>query len=368
MSCCGNKPKTQKSPLVLNCGNIKCSPPRILNCNNGLQQLSRGLVLGVVIKNTWNVPGCGEIATLYAQNLGRVPVGAYLWSADYGYFQIVGYDSTTGKLSVVNVCAQGEPNIGATVPKCTLMILVSSPGVLTSGQEVFLASDFVAPSLGVCVEVKVTSSLFLTQGGNVQVGPAAYLLDEIIDDTTIRICNEGSGFTVGTFVKAFNAAGDYQYPIFNIGAAAVNQASATATGDLGPPPTNVFFLNANTAISLSNASDVKETLVYWTAITDFKGNFKNANTSLVEYFWRHTIGAPSGSIVRFMKDTFYAFSDADSPVASQLITTGVFTLAPLQSHNLTLEGQYEYSGSNVGNGGFADCEVKSTLTTFQKYV
>lgn len=173
------------------------------------------------ISTAWNVPECGGQATIKAPDAKQVLPGSFLWNPTYGYFEIISFNASTYELVVQNNCNTGNEAPGTQVPACTDFLVTDSPIDPNQGQtDIFpyVALDFLAPAMDNCIDISVTTVNGLSVGKNVQIGSGTYLLDAVLDATTITICNEGSGITPGTPVIAKNAAGEYQYPIILIDA------------------------------------------------------------------------------------------------------------------------------------------------------
>lgn len=174
------------------------------------------------MQNAWNVPACGNTATLTIAGLKSALPGSFLWNPDFGYFEIQSVNPITGQLVVKNTCIDGNATAGTAVPSCSGFIITGNPVASGGGGGdptlfPYVAIDFTAPppcpDVGCCINITVTTVNGLATGKDVQIGTGVYTVDAILGAETITICNNGSGITPGTSVIAKDEAGQYQYPI-----------------------------------------------------------------------------------------------------------------------------------------------------------
>lgn len=168
------------------------------------------------IENTFNVPECGGQATIFVTNTTTVHVGGYIWSSQFGWFEIVDFNKNNGQITIQNNCTEGNADPGTEVPVCSTFVVTTTPPSGVSGFAAlfpYVAIDFTAPDVGNCLLITVTTVNTLAVGKTVQIGSGRYRIDSIPDSTHIVICNDGQGITPGTSVIALNESGDYQYPI-----------------------------------------------------------------------------------------------------------------------------------------------------------
>jgi len=94
------------------------------------------------VKNerAFTVPACEESVVITIRGLKSLEVGAYLWAADYGYFEITAFNNYTGAVTLVNHCTTGNVAPDTVVPLCTDFIIVAPPSEVT-------------PPVGICSEV-----------------------------------------------------------------------------------------------------------------------------------------------------------------------------------------------------------------------
>lgn len=164
--------------------------------------------------STFNIPACDATATITIPGLKNIQVGAYIWNATYGYFKVESFDYLASQIVVRNECQVGNEAAGTSVPACTLFTVTDPPQDSSSGQlGVFVAVDFVAPAIGNCIPISVTSVAGLTIGENVQISSGIYRVSAINNSTTITICNDGSGVVFGTTIYAKDGSGLYITPV-----------------------------------------------------------------------------------------------------------------------------------------------------------
>lgn len=213
-SCCGNTVSLHRSTGSGSCASACPEDHTQYICDEKFNTT-------VVIANSWNIPDCGESAVLAAGDIGHVHEGSYLWSADYGYYEITAHDKVAGEITVKNNCTSGNEDAGTQVPAGSSFIVSDPPASSVSAQASlypFVAVSFTAPNVGVPTLVSVTNVNGLSIGKNVNIGSGTYLLTGISDANTIEIENTGSGITPGTAVNAVNSGGDLQYPVILIDA------------------------------------------------------------------------------------------------------------------------------------------------------
>lgn len=215
---CGVRPC---SPLNPTCQAPLCASPEpfyasVPQCQeNHCQQIFQSFFQAAICTQfAFNIPGCGESAQVYFQNVSVLPVGAYLWQANYGYLQVISFNSQTGLAVLLNNCNEGNASPGTSVPACTCFVVTPEPTQTPDPVNTpFVAVDFTAPAISDCLDITVTSINGLGENQTVAIGAGLYTLDHIVSPTIINICNNGSGITPGTVVIAKNSAGQFQYPI-----------------------------------------------------------------------------------------------------------------------------------------------------------
>ncbi len=162
-------------------------------------------------QNSWNVPLCGATAILAVPGLKSVNIGSYIWNATFGYFEVTAFDVTTGQLTVLNHCNDGNAATGTTVPACTLFTVTVPPCDCGTSTQVCVAIDFTAPAIGDCIDITLTDTVGLQDSDTVQIGTGFYFLQTIKPNNIVTICNQGDGILAGTPVIAKDANGNYQY-------------------------------------------------------------------------------------------------------------------------------------------------------------
>lgn len=187
----------------------ECASPCPENHNSRvvLQQFNAD----IKVQNTWNIPACGEEATITVIGLKSINLGSYIWNQTYGYFEVVGFDTGSGQVTIENHCNEGNAVAGTTVPACTLFTVVDPPCDCPSAENICVAVDFTAPDVGDCLDITLTTNEGIRAGDTVEIGTGFYFVNEVKPNNIINICNEGQGITPGTPVIALDSAGDYNY-------------------------------------------------------------------------------------------------------------------------------------------------------------
>lgn len=178
--------------------------------------------LYVQLLAAFNMPACGVSADITVSDASRLAPGMLLYAPVVGYLEITAVkDSTT--ITVRNNCLacniEGGEIIAQSVvffpgiPTCTESGGTVAPSINTP----FLASDFLVPSVGSCVNVKTTNVFGLSIGDIVAVAGGNFRVGGIIDSTTIQLCNDSQGGEVNTLIK-WDVNGDAQpdYPVLRI--------------------------------------------------------------------------------------------------------------------------------------------------------
>lgn len=178
-------------------------------------------VTAITTSSSFNIPACGTTATITIPGLQRIQIGSYLWNSIYGYFEVISFDFLSSQVVIKNTCAAScDPGVqfasaGTLVPACTMFNVVDPP--CSSDTEtlvgVYVDTDFVAPAIGNCIDIIVTSITGLASGMVVQISSGLYRIAAIISSTIITICNDGSGVTPGTVVAALDATLHHITPV-----------------------------------------------------------------------------------------------------------------------------------------------------------
>lgn len=207
-SSCSNSPCScnASAPLPYYIGAKTC----VEDHTNNITVINQAV--GIQIQSSWNVPVCGGAAELSVPGITNIPAGSYLWSAVYGYFEVIAFDAVRQTISIQNPCLDGNAAAGSQIPSCTSFVVTAPPcceDALQSGNCV--KYDFTAPAVSDCLDIILTTTEGLVAGNNVQIGTGVYFLEEVKVNNVITICNLGDGITPGTPVIAQDLAGRYQY-------------------------------------------------------------------------------------------------------------------------------------------------------------
>lgn len=186
--------------------------------------------------SSWNIPACEGVAEFTVTNLKAIPIGANIWSATYGYFEVVGFDAARGRVQIKNNCFTGNAAAGTIVSGCSEFLVTPAPCCEDEANAQallfpYVALDFTAPpecpAVGCCTLITVTTSVGLSGGGAVQIGTGVYTVENIIDLYHITVCNNGTGIVPGTTVVALDPSGNYQHPLVSLDANPCNKVADT---------------------------------------------------------------------------------------------------------------------------------------------
>lgn len=167
----------------------------------------------IAAQNTWNVPDCGETAVLYVPGIKSIAIGAYIWSSEFGYFEVTAFDSSSNQVTVINNCNEDNAAAGTNVPACSKFTVSDPPQEDTPTSDSCVAIDFTAPAVGVCIPITLTNLDSIQASDLIQIGAGRYRVASIDGPDVITICNDGLGLVAGTAVIARDPAGNYQYCI-----------------------------------------------------------------------------------------------------------------------------------------------------------
>ena len=177
---------------------------------------------GIVVPESWVIPEDGSTTAVSLTNVTYIPVGAYLYNPQYGYFKISQWNPKTNAAGLTNESVTGTAPPGTSVPADSIFIVVAKPCCEddTSTLFPFLAQDFVAPPALQNLTIEVTSTFGLRLGDLVRIGTGVYRLNTILSSRQVVIYNEGAGIAPGDTVSALSNNGEYQYLIVSENASA----------------------------------------------------------------------------------------------------------------------------------------------------
>lgn len=180
----------------------------------------------VTTTSSFNMPACDETAEIDIENACRFTPGTQLYAQGYGFLLVTHVDNDNNKLTVKNECLgdDGDCNtalegtlipsgtqFATGIPFCPVSTGFSSPALIP-----FLASDLVVPDSGDCVNVKVTNINGLVVGDTLSIASQTFRLGNIVDSTTIQLCNDG-GANGGELVeKDSDGDGELNYPVIRV--------------------------------------------------------------------------------------------------------------------------------------------------------
>lgn len=177
---------------------------------------------GIIVPQAWVIADAGVDVVVTLTNVTYIPVGAYLYNPQYGYFKIAQWNPKSSTAGLINENITGTAAPGTSVPADTIFIVVAKPCCEddTSTLFPFLAQNFIAPPVSQNLTIEVTSTFGLRLGDLVRIGTGVYRLNTILSSRQIAIYNEGAGIIPGTTVVARTPGGEYQYLIVSENASA----------------------------------------------------------------------------------------------------------------------------------------------------
>lgn len=259
------------SPLSNTCGGQPANPQPFYECapqcaeNHCQEIVNNYFSASVCTSYAFNMPDCGDVASVYFLGVKSLPVGSYLWDDLAGYLEVTAFNNQTGLATLLNNCNEGNAAAGTNIPACTCFTVQAPPCCDDSPDPStpFLAADFTAPADSSCVTITVTSVAGLAIGDIISLGAGLYLLNDILSPTVIEICNTGEGITPGTLVEARNESGQLQYPIVST-SNCCDQMQGNIDGDsssASDPLTSGNFLDTPAATVVLNNSSTSKTLL-----------------------------------------------------------------------------------------------------------
>ena len=179
----------------------------------------RSFAAAIKVTNNFNFPAIGVDTTLNLENVTALIPGSILWNPEVGILHVISFDVSRNVAVVQNqgdACNVATP--GDLVPECTQFVVTAPPcnqttqGPINSGS--FLAADFTGFAVGSCETISVTTIAGLTVGDIISINTFEYRINNIINSTTIEICNDGNGAPVGQVIeKDPNGDGILDFPI-----------------------------------------------------------------------------------------------------------------------------------------------------------
>lgn len=170
------------------------------------------------------MPACGAKVRVTFQNVGDVPIGAWLWAYGLGYLTITNFNPITQEIELQNDCpdtlcaGQIQAAPGTPIPACTVFVLTAptcSDAISSSTNLTFpyLNAGFTAPDSGDCIDVTVTNVNGISVNKNVTINGGTYRVSSINSGTNLTICNDGAGLTPGIVVEYKDNSGNLIVPI-----------------------------------------------------------------------------------------------------------------------------------------------------------
>lgn len=85
------------------------------------------LAAAISTGSSFVIPSCNTTGSVNFPGLARIQLHSYLWNYDYGYFEVVGFDSMTGDVELKNHCNAGNAAPGTVINPCTLFTVSPPP-------------------------------------------------------------------------------------------------------------------------------------------------------------------------------------------------------------------------------------------------
>lgn len=170
------------------------------------------------------MPACGSKAEVMVENANSLAPGAELYAPGVGFLSIDSIKDDT-IIVVKNFCkdnpglpefkSPGQPiDAGTKFSYGVPSSAAAGSNYYSASGAPFLASDFFIPAADACILISVTSIEGLSPEQRVSIASNTFTLSEIVDGTTIRICNaNGTAGPVNTLVQARSDCETYNYPI-----------------------------------------------------------------------------------------------------------------------------------------------------------
>lgn len=276
---------------------------------------------------SFNLPLCGQSTLLYSNDLPIIHVGAFIWSATYGYLEIAAH--TENSLTVINRCIDGNAPTGTLVPKGATFIESVDPTFANRAVDVFLAVDFTVPPDGVCVSARFTSMTGIPLGSQVSFGGGTYWLTFDFGGGLVQLCNLGTGGTPGDTLIATNSDGNYQYPVTVVSNSVVlenENATEELTYRIGTEESTV-----NTFLTFTNPFSNKPLSIFYRFVGVFNGEVTNAVTPSYGAFSIARLDTAINGVVSSKTEQFSLTTATNSvsyDKSFEMVKDGVLILPP----------------------------------------
>lgn len=157
------------------------------------------------VKSSFVWPALEQTVSLFTEGVDRLSPGSILWNPTAGYLHVVSFDFASQTVVAEN---QGEAcntyEGGENLPECTDFVVGPPPcgtGNTPISNIPYLAADFISIADGNCALASVTNILGLTINDTVAINGYEYRIGDILDSSTIELCNDGNGAPAGTVIQ-----------------------------------------------------------------------------------------------------------------------------------------------------------------------
>lgn len=372
MSC--SKPSCSSGPTELNtdwCADTStscntCVPEDSCQGHSGTS-IIRNFDATLKVDNSWVIPNCGGSAILSISCLSNIMVGSFLWSAGYGYFRVVSYNSTTNKVTVTNDCTVQNQVPGTPVPAGTLFVVSDSPFPFQpSCTELTLPLSLVVGTSSYTITVG-DSSIF-SQFQTLQIGTRTdylLLISSIPSSTQVNVTTypavaANEIVATGTTICVYIPCDNYEYK----DAAYASTSSSLGTKTITRLDT-VFTSNAQSITVTNNSACRPMTAMYTTVGTVFAtATNGNAAPFVITYEILFSRDAGSYSAVTNFSRYFQTVADVAQPADQAITTTGSVInsnqISPTSSTvlNFKLRCTFAIVGGTTSSYSITGCSLK----------
>lgn len=152
----------------------------------------------VILKEPFEMPDVDETTVLSLREPCDLTPYCWLWNASVGYLEVVKYSGYDIFVTVKNTGMSENAPRGTMFPSC-MEFLITAPNAtpIIDNTATCLKADFHAIEVGQEALMSVESTAAIKNGDVIIVaGDYQYYVSEVVNETTLRVVNEGKGATV----------------------------------------------------------------------------------------------------------------------------------------------------------------------------
>ena len=149
----------------------------------------------IIVKDTFVMPPVGETCELVLQQCADLMVGCWIWNPSCGYLEVTKYGGYDVYVTVKNTGMEENARVGTVFPSC-MEFIISAPRYtpIVDNTLTCLAADFKSPAVDETALMVVESTSAIRNGDTIVVArDYQYIVEEIINETTMRVLNAGKG-------------------------------------------------------------------------------------------------------------------------------------------------------------------------------